>query len=373
MAPDRRGVPGRTTRGRRLRQRECKRSGVDQRVRIANTGIEIACRPGATILAAALEAGVLYPHGCQSGNCGACKSTLLDGRVEMEGYSDFALMAEERARGQILACRAIAVTPCEVAWLDVDDLIAHPRRRLSTTVVAIDDATHDIKRVMLRIDGGGPFAFSAGQYASVAFAGVPPRDYSMANRPGEDVLEFHVRRMPDGVTSAHVARAVAVGDKVRIEGPFGTSYLRESHRGPILAIAGGSGLAPIKSIVEQALARQLPQHIYLYVGAREERDLYLHDHFATLAAAHPTLHFIPVLSEPGGATTRRTGLVHEVVGQDFDDVDGCKAYVAGPPAMVEAATMLLTGRGLRRIDVHADAFYSAAEMAAAGRKTGDQM
>ncbi len=351
----------------------CKGSRVGHLVKITNTGAEIACGVGVTILEAALDAGVPYPHGCQSGNCGACKSHLLDGAVTLDGYSDFALMDEERDRGLILACRAVPDTACEVAWLDEDDLIVHPRRILATTVVAIDDATHDIKRVLLEVNSGGPFTFSAGQFASVTFDGAPPRDYSMANPPGASLLELHIRRMADGNTSAHVATQVKLGDKVRVEGPFGTSYLRESHRGPILAIAGGSGLAPIKSIVEQALALKMPQPIHLYFGARDERDLYLVEHFAALAAAHPTLRFTPVLSDPEGATTRRKGLVHEVVGGDLADVDGCKAYIAGPPVMVEAATRLLLARGLRRIDVHADAFYTAAEMQEAGRKTGAQM
>jgi ferredoxin-NAD(P)+ reductase (naphthalene dioxygenase ferredoxin-specific) len=134
-------------------------------------------------------------------------------------------------------------------------------------------------------------------------------------------------------------------------------------------VAGGSGLAPIKSIVERALQKQLPQHIYLYFGVRSERDLYLHDHFAALAGEHGNLHFIPVLSE-GGDSRLRQGLVHEAVAQDFDEVDGCTAYLAGPPVMVEAATLLLEQRGMRRLDIHADAFYTAAEMASAGKKTG---
>jgi len=159
---------------------------------------------------------------------------------------------------------------------------------------------------------------------------------------------------------------------VRVEGPFGTSYLRESHRGPIIAVAGGSGIAPIKSIVERALAQKLPQHIHLYFGVRTERDLYLHDHLAMLAAKHPNLHFTPVLSEPPGGG-RRTGPVHEAVARDFDAFDGCKAYLAGPPVMVEAATRLLEQRGMSRLDIHADAFYTAAEMASAGKKTGAEL
>ena len=119
-------------------------------------------------------------------------------------------------------------------------------------------------------------------------------------------------------------------------------------------------MAPIKSVVERALQKALPQHIYFYFGVRNERDLYLHDHFARLAETHKNLHFMPVLSE-GEAAGLRQGLVHEAVAQDFDEFDGCKAYLAGPPVMVEAATAMLQARGLRREDIHADAFYTEAE------------
>lgn len=339
------------------------------KVRIASADRTIDVPARTTILDAALDAGISFPFGCQSGNCGACKSLLVTGEVRMKGYSEFALSDEEKARGLILACRAMPGAACEVAWLVEDDLIVHPRRLLACKVVSLDDATHDIKRIRLEIVSGGPFDFSAGQFASVTFEGCPPRDYSMANVPGDPILEFHVRRTAGGATSAHVWEKLNVGHSVRVEGPFGASYLRESHRGPIIAVAGGSGMAPIRSIVERALQKQLPQHIYFYFGVRSERDLYLHDHFAALAEKHNTLHFIPVLSE-GGESSLRQGLVHEAVAQDFDEVDGCKAYLAGPPVMVEAATLLLEQRGMRRTDIHADAFYTAAEMASAGKKTG---
>ena len=339
------------------------------KVRIVPADRTIEVPTGGTILEAALDAGIGYPFGCQSGNCGACKSHLIKGEVEMEGFSEFALSDEEKEHGLILACRAVPRDDCEVAWLDEDDLIVHPRRVLDCRVAALGNATHDIKCVHLEIVSGGPFTFSAGQFASVIFEDCPPRDYSMASTPDEKMLEFHVRLTPGGATSAHVAEKLKVGDAVRVEGPFGTSYLRESHRGPIIAVAGGSGMAPIKAIVEQALAKALPQHIYFYFGVRTERDLYLVDHFEALANRHPHLHFMPVLSE-GVGSGRRQGLVHETVAADFDEFDGCKGYVAGPPVMVEAATRLFESRGMRRIDIHADAFYTAAEMADAGRKTG---
>jgi len=341
-------------------------------VRISQAGRTIDVPAGTAILDAALDAGIDYPFGCQSGNCGACKSRLVAGEVAMAGYSEFALGEEERARGLILACRAVPQTDGEVAWIEEDDLVAHPRRVLSCRVIDVDDATHDIKRIRLGIVSGGPFDFSAGQFASVTFDGCPPRDYSMANVPGDPTLEFHVRHGSGGATSAYVRDRLTLGDAVRVEGPFGASHLRESHRGPIIAVAGGSGLAPIKSIVERALALALPQPIHLYFGVRTTRDLYLDRHFAALADRHANFHFSPVVSE-GPGSGDRSGFVHEAAAADFGSFDGCKAYLAGPPVMVEAATLLFEQRGMRRNDIHADAFYTAAEMARAGRKTGAEL
>ena len=342
------------------------------RVRIVQVDRVIEMPACATILAAAQVAGVDYPFGCESGNCGACKSRLVRGAVTLGNYSEFALSDDERARGLFLACRAVPRTDCEVAWLEQDDAIVHPRRRLECRVCGLLDATHDIRRVRLEIVSGGPFRFSAGQFASVTFDGCPPRDYSMANVPGDPTLELHVRLTASGATSLHVARRLGVGDIVRVDGPFGTAFLRENHRGPIIAIAGGSGMAPIGSIVEHALQSALPQPIHFYFGVRTEQDLYRHDHFSAQARRHPNLHFTPVLSEAGDAGYRR-GQVHEAVAADLDDLDGCKAYLAGPPVMVEAASAMLERRGVRPGDIHADAFYSAAEMAGAGRKTGADM
>ena len=330
----------------------------------------IAVEPGATILEAALAAGVPYPHGCRSGNCGACKSVLESGEVELAPYSDYALTEEERAQGLILACRAVPWSDATVAWLETDEVAAHPIRHLTCRAIELEDLTHDIKQVRLEILSGGPFDFSAGQYAALRVSGLPARDFSMANRPDEPILEFHVRHMTGGAASRYIVRNLKLGETVRLEGPFGSAHLREHHTGPILAIAGGSGLAPIKSIVETALGRGTRQPIHLYAAVRDERDLYLEVHFSALATAHPNLRFTTVLSEPQQPTARRTGFVHEAVAADIRDLDGAKAYLAGPPVMVEAATAMLLSRGMPRGDIHADAFYTEAEKLRLNTGTG---
>jgi naphthalene 1,2-dioxygenase ferredoxin reductase component len=330
-------------------------------VTIAQHETPILVEPGSTLLETALAAGVPYPHGCRSGNCGACKSKLIDGEIELLPHSEYALTEAERASGLILACRAMPWSDARIAWLDTDEVAAHPIRHLTCRVVAREALTHDTMRVALAIEAGGPFDFSPGQYASLSFPGQAARDYSMASAPGAATVDFFIRRMPEGRTSAHVAERLRRGDAVQLEGPFGASFLREKHAGPILAIAGGSGIAPVKAIVDRALALDMQQPIHLYFGVQDERDLYLEAHFAALTARHPQFHFTPVLSSPAAATARRCGFVHQAVAEDFADLDGCKAYLAGPPVMVEAATALLTARGVRRVDIHADAFYTEAE------------
>lgn len=330
-------------------------------VRIKQWPTPIALEPGQVVLEAALNAGIPYPFGCQSGNCGACKSMLIEGKVELAEYSEFALTDEEKAQGLVLACRSMADSDIEIAWLEGEDIALHAQRKLDCKVAKLERLTHDITGVTLEIERGGPFVFTAGQFARVTFPGQKTRDYSMASRPDEAALTFHIRHMRGGHVSAYVASELKVGMPVAVEGPAGIAHLKEAHTGPIVAIAGGSGLAPIASIVETALAKGRRGPIHLYFGARDEQDVYLEDRFKALAAKHPNLSYHVVLSQASGATGRRTGFLHEAVASDFPSLDGAKAYVAGPPVMVDAVTPVLVSKKMRREDVHADAFYTDAD------------
>lgn len=328
------------------------------KVFIPQAGRSLDVNDGQTILLAALAAGIPYPHGCKSGRCGSCKSRLVSGEVDLLPHTPFALSPEERADGLILACRAQPLTDATVAWLGGADEIADiPVGRFEGAIATVEDATHDIKLIRVRLDDRGGFTFKAGQYARFCYPGAPSRDYSVASRPDEELLEFHIRRVPAGAASQRIWARAAIGDRVAIEGPLGSAFLREKHSGPILGIAGGSGLAPVKAVAETALAKGMGQPIRIYFGARSERDLYLLDRFAALTERHANLCFLPVLSEDSGAGYR-PGYVSDVVAADFGDLDGWKAYLAGPPAMVDAAGPMLLERGLRAADIHADVFYT---------------
>ena len=217
------------------------------------------------------------------------------------------------------------------------------------------------------IIAGGPFAFSAGQFSSLEFPVAPgvARDYSMANRPDEKRLEFHIRVMPaPNSVSRRLALSLKPGDMVKVSGPLGTYYLRAQHAGSMLCIAGGSGLAPIKSIVETALEGGFGQPVHLYFGVRAERDVYFEAELAELQNRFPLFAAHIVLSESSGEAAatllpRRHGLVTEAVSADFPALAGFKAYFAGPPPMVDAATALVRKRGVEARDIHADAFFPA--------------
>ena len=319
-----------------------------------------AAEDGETVLSAAQRAAVPFAYSCQAGNCGSCKCELVTGEVFELDHSEFALSAAERANQWILACRTQVWGDTTIRRLSDDELVIHPSRVLQCRVNAIDELTHDIRGVRLQIESGGPFAFSAGQYASVAFTPTLARPYSMANTPDEPTLEFHVRRMPLGKASHYVFDHLKVGDALRVCGPLGSSYLRAEHAGPMLLIAGGTGLAPLQSILRARLQSTHTAPISLYFGVRSEQDLYNETLLHELARRHAHFRYEIVLSEIAalaGVDHRRHSWVHAAMEADFGQLAGYKAYVAGPPVMVEAASIALQSKGLANRDIHADAYY----------------
>ena len=312
---------------------------------------------GDTILASLLRAGVPFPFSCQAGNCGTCKCELVSGDVLELEHSEHALAPEERAKGIVLACRTQVWDDAVVRRIDAEELVLHPSRVMRCRVLELEDLTHDIRGVRLAIEAGGPFIFSAGQYAQLEFAPGLSRHYSMASTPEDGELVFHIRHMPGGRTSAYVATQLKVGDKVKVSGPLGVAYLRDNHSGPVVMVAGGSGLAPIQSILSTMLGRGHEAPVALYFGVRSERDLYHEPLLKDLAARHSNFSYQVVLSEQKGAPGRRYGLVHEVIELPGAS-DAVMAYLAGPPVMIEAATALLTSHGLAPRQIHADAFYN---------------
>lgn len=334
------------------------------RAKILSVERTIAVDAGTTLLLAALEAAIAYPHGCSSGRCGRCKTRLLEGEVDLLPHTPFSLSASEREYGLILACRAQPRSDITVQWL-ATPAPNHPLIRTPATIVSVSWLTHDIAELRLRPEQ--PLMASAGQYLRVSSPGLPPRSYSLAPAPGRDEIALHISIVAGGRLSAALAGAATSGLPIMVEGPYGDAYLREDHSGPILMAADGAGLAPILSIVETAVASHMHQPIHVYVGARSTPDVYGTDRLARLAGLHPRLTVHRVLSSPGTTGPHRVGLLHEAIAQDLcAGMKGWKAYVAGPPAMVEALGELCRAQGMRDRDFHAEAFFTVPEPLASG-------
>ena len=352
-------------------------------------GVRIPVEPRDTVLEAMQRAGMMTGLSCYAGDCGVCKCEYVSGEIVEQGDLAGALGPVERARNIVLGCRSEVVGDVVIRSIRDDERVTHPLRTVTTRVESVDALTHDIKRFRLAIDQDAPLEFSAGQYAKVTFAPDVHREYSMANPPHDPVLEFHVRRTANGLASNHVWHRLAVGDLVQVEGPQGSCYLRERHGAPILLAGGGSGMAPMLSILESALHLGMSQPIRLYFGAREERDLYATERLEALARAYRNFRYDIALSgtwdagvtgeavAPGDRAVRsdqldaadhgrrpyRTGMLHEVIAADWSELVVGKAYLAGPPAMVQAVSTLLRSRGVTLHDIHGDAYYTEAEKA----------
>lgn len=242
---------------------------------------------------------------------------------------------------------------------------------IACRVRSVDIASPEVRIVRLEAETGSLFPWRAGQYASFRFADQPARDYSIANAPGEDVLEVHIRRSGSGGVSDYICDSLTVGDLVTVQGAFGGAYLRSSHKGALLAIAGGTGLAPMKAIVEAALADGFKYDMHLYFGVRNESELYLERYFIELMHRHPNFRFVTVISEPTENSGRRSGLVSDAVAADFQLLYGHQCYLAGPPVMVNASAQMLKLKSVPKYDIFADAFYTEAEMQARGEPRPD--
>lgn len=227
--------------------------------------------------------------------------------------------------------------------------------RRQATVLDIAAPTPDVRVVRLGLRAH-PFDFQAGQYVRLWFGDLAPRDYSLGSLPGTSELEFHIRVNAERGVGHYVGTRLKLGETLQLAGPFGAAYWRAEHTGPMLAVAGGTGVVPIKSIVETSLRYGMKAPLHLYLGARTALDLYMEAHFRALADKYANLHVVAAVSEPEFAEGRRIGNVSELVGEDFDDLYRFKAYVAGPPPMVAATQDMIRVRGIDPDDIHTDAF-----------------
>ena len=330
-------------------------------------GQHFAAAEDQTILEAALAAGLVLPYGCRDGACGACKGRVVSGAVDLGSVSAGALNDADRAAGMTLFCRAHARSDLVLEARNVSRAGDIPVKKLPCRVQRLTRTAPDVMILEVKLPASESFRFRAGQYVDFLLADGRRRSFSIANAPHQaDHMELHVRLVPSGQFTEHVFDGMKERDILRFEGPLGSFGLREESARPIVMIAGGTGFAPIKSIVEHALHVGLTRPVTLYWGARHRAGLYLHE----LANSwHDTLagfRYIPVLSEASADDSwrGRTGLVHHAVIEDLPDLSAYEVYACGAPAMIEAARRDLIDRcGLDEDAFFADAFTFASDPA----------
>jgi CDP-4-dehydro-6-deoxyglucose reductase, E3 len=348
----------------------------------APTGFQITVEPSGrafvaqadeTLLAAGIRAGIGLPYGCKDGACGSCKCKKLQGSVVHGPHQSKALSAEEEAAGFVLTCCGVAHSNVVLESRQVAAEGAFPIKKMPVRVSAMDKLSHDVMRLTLQLPANDKFNYHAGQYVEFILRDGARRSYSMANAAhtplaGAAGLELHIRHMPGGKFTDHVFGAMKEKEILRIEGPYGSFYLREDSSKPIVLLASGTGFAPIKAVIEHMQFKGITRPTTLYWGGRRPADLYMDAWVQSKLAEMPHLAYVPVVSNalPEDAWLGRSGYVHQAVLDDLPDLSGYQVYACGAPIVIESAKAAYTIQaGLPEDEFFADSFTSEADKASA--------
>ena len=339
------------------------------KVRFEPVGVEMDVHQGETVLNAAFRQGIALMHGCKEGQCSSCKSRLIDGDIELEKYSTFALSDEERDSDHILLCKTLVYSDVTIELLNFDEeLMSHAIavKEYAASVVSSIELTHDIRLLKIKLDA--PLRFWAGQYVDITIpdAGIT-RSFSMANPPrqGATELDFIIKKYPQGAFSSLLDGGLASGAALTVKGPYGTCFRREGRPGPMLLVGGGSGMSPLWSMLHDHIDSGEQRPVRFFYGARTQRDLFYLDRFAAIEKTLPDFKFIPALShadDDDAGWTGERGFVHEVLQRQLL-AEGFKgeidAYACGPPPMIDTALPVLQRAGIEPEHIHIDKFTPA--------------
>lgn len=334
---------------------------------------------GETLLAAGIRAGIGLPYGCKDGACGSCKCRKVSGTVVHGPHQDKALSAAEEVAGFILTCCGMAQSDVVLESRQVTEAGAFPVKKMPLRVSEMHRLSPDVMQLVLQLPANDSFQFHAGQYVEFLLRDGSRRSYSMANAPHTRAaqpqaqppvgatMELHIRHMPGGKFTDHVFGGMKEKEILRIEGPFGSFYLREDSAKPMVLLASGTGFAPIKALIEHLQHKGVDRPATLYWGGRRPHDLYMDAWVREQLARMPQMRYVPVVSDalPEDGWTGRTGFVHRAVLEDFPDLSGCQVYACGAPIVVDSARRDYLQAGLPEEEFYADSFVSEADKARA--------
>ena len=332
-------------------------------------GDTIEVEEGQTIFDACLRAGVYLPHACGHGLCGTCKTQVTDGEIDHGAASNFALMDFEREDGFVLACTATLTSDVTIeADIEEDpDARRINVRDFTGTAVGLEDLTHDVKGVLIALEDG-PIDFQAGQYINVVLPGVEgSRAFSIANAPSDGThVELQIRRVPGGAGTGYIHEQLKLGERLTLSGPYGRFLVRKSRGGPLLFLAGGTGVSSPRSMILDLLEEGYAEPITLVHGVRAQADLYGREEFEALAQAHPNFRYVPALSQEPEASDWQgeRGFVHDVAKRVYGGMfAGNTAYLCGPPLMIEACIATLMQGRLFEKHIFTERFLTAKDCA----------
>ena len=329
------------------------------------SGKRFSVESGETVLEAARRAGLALPYSCLAGVCGSCKATLIEGACVYPRNPPSALNAAERMRHQVLLCQAVPASDLVIAAREVASVADIPRRVLTLKIVDKSLLGNDVARLLLMSARGERLRRLPGQYLDVLLADGKRRAFSIANAAhDDDTIELHVRRVAGGGFTTAVFDELKSGNLLRVEGPLGTFVPREDSERPMLLMAGGTGFAPIKALVEHFLHLGTRRPMTLYWGARDPVDLYLRGLPERWAREVPNFRFVPVISDNELAADLRRGLVHEVLLDDHPDLAAFDLYMSGPPTMIDAGRRAFVEAGLPEEHLYYDSFDYAPDVIA---------
>jgi CDP-4-dehydro-6-deoxyglucose reductase, E3 len=340
-------------------------------VTVQPSGRAFSANADEALLAAAIRQGIGLPYGCKDGACGSCKCKLIEGSVTHGPHQLKALSPEEAAQGFILTCCGVAHSDIVIESRQVTDESAYPIKKMPSRVSSLARASHDVMVLRLQLPAGEPFKYHAGQYVEFLLRDGVRRAYSMGNAPHMQAetpgIELHIRHMPGGVFTEQVFGTMKEKDILRIEGPYGSFFLREDSAKPMVLVASGTGFAPIKALIEHLQFKGITRPAVLYWGGRRPADLYMNEWVLAKVAEMPNLTYVPVISNalPEDNWSGRTGFVHKAVLQDLPDLSAYQVYACGAPIVVDSARADYSAlAGLPPEEFYADSFTTEADKAA---------
>ncbi|NML44781.1 2Fe-2S iron-sulfur cluster binding domain-containing protein [Ramlibacter sp. G-1-2-2] len=324
---------------------------MSHRISVQETGAAFRALPGEPLLEAATRQGVGLPHECTFGGCGTCRIKLLQGRVDYEEMP-LALAPEEAEAGYALACQARA---CSDLVISVERDDAPPAERRQAVVRSVRPWSPDVASLQLEIEGGA-LQYRPGQYMNVLLESGVHRSFSMASAPAGNRVDFHVRRIPGGRFTDAALQQLAAGERLDVEIPLGRFRYHEEDYRPLVMAATGTGLAPLKSMLEALMDDADCPPVSLYWGGRTEADLYLAHEIRAWGERLYEFDFVPVLSRPHAGWTGRRGYVQDAVAADFPDLSEHAIYLCGSPTMIGAAKHRFLELGASAGHVYVDGF-----------------